>query len=362
VSARSFTHDFSAMAAFRSLTAAGRGSLAVILPDVTSSTRYVELDAPDLTTAMTTAGLSAGDQIVQNAQGSDATQLTDAEVDVTKGARVLLVDPLDSGVGAEIENYAKSHGVAVIDYDRLTLGGKRSYYVSFDNLEVGRLLGRGLANCISSWHVSKPNVLVMRGAVTDSSATTFYQGYFDDVLQPYFSSGQYRDVAMTAGTWEPSTALGEFESAYAAHPDINAALIANDETATPIISYLRSTLHVAAKTFPTTGQDATLSGLQNVLAGYQCGTVYKPIYLEAQAAVALALYLRAHRSPPPTLVNGTTKDATADVLVPSVLLTPLWVTAANMKDTIVKDNFVPISQLCSGAYASVCAAAGIKAA
>jgi len=348
------------MTAFRSLTAAGRGSVAVILPDVTSSTRYVELDAPDLTTAMTAAGLSAGDQVVQNAHGSDSTQLADAEVDVTKGARVLLVDPLDSGVGAEIENYAKSHGVAVIDYDRLTLGGQRSYYVSFDNLQVGRLMGRGLVNCISSWHVSKPKVLVMRGAVTDSSAAIFYQGYIE-VLQPYFTAGQYRDVGITAGTWDPSTALSEFEGADKAHPDINAALFANDETATAIISYLRSTRHVAAKVFPTTGQDATLSGLQNVLAGYQCGTVYRPIYLEAQAAVALALYLRAHRSPPPTLVNGTTKDPSANVLVPSVLLAPQWVTMANMKDTIFKDNFVPTSQLCSGAYASACAAAGIKA-
>ncbi len=73
------------------------------------------------------------------------------------------------------------------------------------------------------------------------------------------------------------------------------------------------------KTFPTTGQDATLTGLENVLSGYQCGTVYKPIYLEAQSAVALALYLRAGKTPPSSLANGKTQDTTANVSVPSVL-------------------------------------------
>ena len=113
------------------------------------------------------------------------------------------------------------------------------------------------------------------------------------------------------------------------------------------------------KTFPTTGQDATLTGLQNVLAGYQCGTVYKPIYLEAQSAVALALYLRAGQTPPSSLANGKTEDTTAKVSVPSVLLSPTWVTTKNMNSTVIKDNFVPASQLCAGQYAADCTAAGI---
>ena len=95
------------------------------------------------------------------------------------------------------------------------------------------------------------------------------------------------DVGKPAGTWDPPTALSEFEQQFTAHKNINAALIPNDENGAPIIHYLQSQ-GVKAKTFPTTGQDATLTGLQNILAGYQCGTVYKPIYLEAQAAAALA--------------------------------------------------------------------------
>ena len=93
---------------------------------------------------------------------------------------------------------------------------------------------------------------------------------------------------------------------------MNAVLVPNDENAAPIISYLK-TLNIPAKKFPVTGQDATLVGVQNVISGYQCGTAYKPIYLEAQAAAALALYLRAGKTPPAGLVNGSVKDTTANV-------------------------------------------------
>jgi D-xylose transport system substrate-binding protein len=357
VSTSSFNNSFSIMNEFKSLAASGHGKVAALLPDTVSSTRYVEFDEPDITKALTTAGLSSSNFVVQNALGSDATQLTDAQTDISNGATVLLVDPLDSGVGASIESYAKARGVKVIDYDRLTLGGTRAYYVSFNNVQVGRTMGQGLVSCVSAWHVSKPQVVVMHGAATDNNATLFAQGY-DAVLNPYFHNHGWVAVAHTAGTWDPPTAETEFQGVYTAHRNTNAALIPNDETGAPIITYLES-LHVKPKTFPTTGQDATLTGLQNVLSGYQCGTVYKPIYLEAQAAVALALYLRAGKTPPHSLVNGNTKDTTAGVNVPSVLLTPKWVTTANMNSTVIKDNFVPASQLCTGQYASDCSAAGI---
>lgn len=352
-----FTSNFSILKSLKKLEKAGKGKVAAILPDTVSSTRYVEFDAPDITKALETAGMKSSQFYVQNALGSDATELSYAETDITDGATVLMVDPLDSGVGAEIESYAKSHGVTVIDYDRLTLGGSRGYYVSFNNVQVGKLIGQGLVSCVSAWHVSHPNVVVMHGAATDNNATLFAQGY-DSVIDPYFKSGKWTDVANTADTWDPPTALTEFEAAYTAHPNINAGLFPNDETGAPIISYLQ-TQHIAAKTFPTTGQDATLTGLDNVLSGYQCGTVYKPIYLEAGAAVALAMYLRAGQKPPKNLVNGTTEDTTEHKAVKSVLMKPEWVTTANMKSTIVKDNFVPVSSLCAAPYTADCTAAGI---
>ena len=351
-------NSFSAMTTLKPLAAKGKGNVAVILPDTVSSTRYVEFDAPYLKESFTKAGLKTSQFSIQNALGSDSTQFSDAQTAITKGASVLLVDPLDSGVGAHIESYAKAHGVVVIDYDRLTLGGTRKYYVSFNNVVVGTKMGQGLVACMSAWKVKKPQVIVMKGAPTDNNATLFAQGY-DAVLKPHFSSGLWKDVSNPPGTWDPPTALSEFQQQFTAHPNINAALIPNDENGAPIIHYLQNK-GIKAKTFPTTGQDATLTGLQNILAGYQCGTVYKPIYLEAQAAAALAIYVRAGATPPASLLNGKTLDPQTKTQVASVLLTPKWVTTANMNSTVIADNFVPASQLCKGKYSAECAAAGIS--
>ena len=358
VSATSFTNDFSQMAALKSLASHGKGNIGVILPDTVTSARYVEFDAPYLTKALQTAGLTSSQFSVQNAQGSDATELADAQADITKGASVLIMDPLDAGVGTSIEKYAKSHGVAVIDYDRLVLGGSRKYYVSFNNVQVGKLIGQGLVSCVAAWKVAKPNVLVMYGAATDNNATLFGQGY-NAVMAPLFSAGTWVKVGSAAGTWDPPTAETEFQQQFTAHKNINALLAPNDENAAPIIHYLQ-TKGVKAKTFPVTGQDATLLGLQNILSGYQCGTAYKPIYLEAQAAAALAMYIRAGDTPPSGLVNGTTTDSTEHVQVASVLLVPQWVTTANMATTVITDKFVPASQLCTSAYKAACTAAGIS--
>jgi len=358
ISISSLNRTFSAMATLKPLASIGKGNVAAILPDTVSSARYTEFDAPYLSEALAAAGLTPTQFSVQNAQGSDATELSDAQEAITKGASVLIMDPLDSGVGAQIETYAKAHGVKVIDYDRLTLGGSRAYYDSFNNVEVGTLIGNGFVACATAEGVSKPNVLVMRGAPTDNNATLFAQGY-DAVLKPYFSDGKYVEVGTPAGTWDPPTAESEFQQAYTAHKNINSVLTPNDENAAPIITYLQRE-GIKAKTFPVTGQDATLVGLQNILSGYQCGTVYKPIYIEAQAAVALAMYLRAGQTPPSALVNGSVTDSKTNTAVPSVLGTPEWVTTANMNSTVIADNFVKASQLCVGQYAADCTAAGIS--
>ena len=358
ISISSLNRTFSAMATLKPLASMGKGNVAAILPDTVSSARYTEFDAPYLSEALAAAGLTPTQFSVQNAQGSDATELSDAQAAITKGASVLIMDPLDSGVGAQIESYATSHGVKVIDYDRLTLGGSRAYYDSFNNVQVGTLIGNGFVACATAEGVAKPNVLVMRGAPTDNNATLFAQGY-NAVLAPHFADKSYVEVGTPAGTWDPPTAESEFQQAYTAHKNINSVLTPNDENAAPIITYLQRE-GIKAKTFPVTGQDATLVGLQNILSGYQCGTVYKPIYLEAQAAVALAMYVRAGKTPPSSLVNGQTLDSTSNKEVPSVLLTPEWVTTANMNSTVIADQFVPAQQLCVGQYAADCKAAGIQ--
>jgi D-xylose transport system substrate-binding protein len=347
------------MAQLKSIAAKGKGLIGVLLPDTTTSARYESFDRPYLMQALQAAGLSSSDIKIDNAQGSASTMQTQAEADITQGASVLLVDALDSGSGAAIESNATSKGVKVIDYDRLVKGGAAGrIYVSFDNVKVGNLIGQGEVDCVTAWNVSKPNVLIMDGDPTDNNALLFSQGY-KAVLQPHFADGSYVNVGEPAGTWTPSVAQTTFDQQFTAHPNINAIVTPNDDNANAVIASLQKA-NIPAKKIPTTGQDASLVGLQNILKGYQCGTVYKPIYLEAQGAAAAAIYLRAGMTPPSGLTNGTTKDTTANADVPSVLLTPVWVTTSNMESTVVKDKAVKVSDLCVAAVQAACTANNIS--
>ena len=321
ISAASLPVDFSAMKQLTALAKSGKGMVGVLLPDTTTSARYVEFDAPYLKQAFEAAGLSSSDFKIDNAQGKATTMQQQAEADITAGASVLLVDPLDPGSGAAIEKNAESKGLKVIDYDRLVTGGPADrYYVSFNNVQVGKLIGQGEVSCIKAWKVQKPNILIMDGDPSDNNAKLFAQGY-NGVLAPYFSNGTYVKVGEPAGTWDPPTAQTTFEQQWTAHPNINAVITPNDDNANAVISALKAK-HIPPNTFPTTGQDASPSGLQNILKGYQCGTVYKPIYEEAQAAAALALYLRAGLTPPTSLVNSQTMDSTLGQNVKSVYTVP----------------------------------------
>jgi D-xylose transport system substrate-binding protein len=345
------------MEKLKGLASQGKGLVGVLLPDTTTSARYVSFDAPYLTKAFQTAGFTQFK--VDNAQGSASTMQTQAEADITQGASVLLVDPLDSGSGAAIEANATSKGVKVIDYDRLTKGGPPDrIYVSFDNVKVGKAIGDGFVQCVKDWNVPKPNVLVMDGDPTDNNAGLFSQGY-NGVLKSHFDDGSYVKVGEPAGTWTPSVAQTTFAQQYTAHPNINSVVTPNDDNANAVISYLQGK-QIKPKTFPTTGQDASKSGLQNILKGFQCGTVYKPIYLEAQSAAAVALYLRAGQTPPSGLVNATTKDAQTNSDVKSSYLTPTWVTIDNIQKTVVQDNAVKVTDICVAETQAACTAAGIK--
>ena len=353
------TADFAAMKTLKPLASEGKGMIGVLLPDTTTSTRYVQYDAPNLKKAFETAGLSSSQFKIDNAHGSTSTMQQQAEADITAGASVLLIDPLDPGSGAAIESKAESQGVKVIDYDRLVTGGpKDRYYVSFNNVQVGQLIGQGMVDCLGAWKVSKPQILVMSGAATDNNAKLFAQGY-NGVLDPKFKDGTYTKVGAPAGTWDAPTAATTFEQQFTAHPNMNAVLMPNDDTNNAVVAVLLKN-KVKPDTFPTTGQDAAPTGLQNILLGYQCGTVYKPYFAEAQAAAALALYLRAGKTPPSSLVNDTTKDTTLNADIKSVYTKPFWVTKENMADTVVKDGTITASALCTPKVAQACKDAGIQ--
>jgi len=370
LSVTSFDSSFSAMSQLKSLTSAGKGLVGVILPDTTSSTRYVDFDQPYLSQAFTAAGYSSSQFKIDNAQGNSATELAIAQADITQGATVLVFDPLDSTVGAQIQQLAQSRGVKTISYDRATFTGTNTYYVSFDNVQVGKLIGKGFTDCVTAWSVTSPKVFTLNGGQdTDPNAVSFAQGYnsvvWGDTTTPEpagkTNSQGYTLVGdqITPG-WVNATGGTIFQQQFTAHPEINATIEANDGLGNAVIQVLKNK-GVAAKKIPTTGQDATLQGMQNVLTGFQCGSVYKAVYLEAQDAVALATILRAGATPPASLVNSTTSppSGTQGNQQPASLLTPVWVTTANMNSTVIKDKFVSASALCSAVGAAACSAAGI---
>lgn len=372
LSVSSFDVTFSYMSKLQGLTAAGKGKVGVILPDTTSSTRYVDFDAPYFKTALEAAGYGADQYKIDNAQGVDATELALAQADIAQGASVLIFDPIDSTVGAQVQAYAAAHGVALISYDRATFSGTKTYYVSFDNVEVGKLIGQGFLDCVASWGVKSPKVFELDGGEdTDPNAVSFAQGYNSVIWGKQSTplpAGTTNDKGYTlvgdkvTPGWVNATGATIFTQQFAAHPEINATVEANDGLANAVVTVLKSK-GVGANKIPTTGQDATIQGMQNILQGYQCGSVYKPIYLETQAAVALATILRAGQTPPATLVNSTTTPpkGVSGSAQPAALLAPVWVNGKNMADTVIKDKFIDAKALCQAVGTKACASAGIGA-
>jgi D-xylose transport system substrate-binding protein len=326
------------------------GKVAVLLPDTKSSVRWETADRPLLEQAFKAAGVPVE---IQNAQGDKSTQQQQAEQAITNGAKIILLTNLDSGSGAAIETQAAAKGVKVIDYDRLTLKGKADYYVSFDNVKVGELQGQGLAGCLGS--SGKPKIAELNGSPDDNNATLFAQGY-NSVLDPMYQDGKATKVAdQSVPDWDNQQALTIFEQMLQKTGNkIDGVLAANDGLANSVISALKAR---KLKQIPVTGQDATTQGLQNILTGDQCMTVYKAIKKEADAAAQLAIALAKGQQPPAGLVNGKSDDGQRQV--PSALLTPVAVTKDNIKDTVLADGFVKREELCAGKYADACSKAGI---
>jgi D-xylose transport system substrate-binding protein len=326
------------------------GSVAVLLPDSNSSVRWETVDRPFLQRAFEEAGIEA---TIQNAEGDPAQQRQQAEQAITNGARVLLLVNLDSGSGAAIAANAKSQGASVIDYDRLTLNGDSDYYVSFDNEQVGRLQGEGLVNCIEEENVQNPRIAVLNGSPTDNNATLFKRGY-DSVLNPLFESGEWTEVAdESVPEWDNQRALTIFEQMLQrADNDIDGVLAANDGLGNAAISAIRSR---RLDPIPVTGQDATLQGIQNIVTGYQCMTVYKAVAREAQAAADLAIALARGEEPQgadETIDNGQKQ-------VPSIFLDPVAVTRDNISEYVDEPDFPDRDEICAGRIRSACEEIGL---
>ncbi|MEP6599559.1 MAG: substrate-binding domain-containing protein [Actinomycetota bacterium] len=328
---------------------AAKGKVGVILPDTQTSARWEDFDKPLITAAFKAAGV---DVDVQNAQGDKNKMISIAQAMIQEKVSVLAIVNLDSASGAQIEATAKQAGVKTIDYDRLTLGGTADYYVSFDNVAVGKLQGQGLVNCLTAEKKTAPQIIEINGSPTDNNATLFKQGY-DSVLEPKYASGWKKVGDKSIPDWKNVLGGTTFEQLLSANGGkVDGVLAANDGLGNAVITVLKKT----GLKVPVTGQDATVQGLQNILAGDQCMTVYKSIKKEAQGLVDLAIAMLKNEKAQTT---GTVKDTQANRDVPSLLLTPIAITKANVK-AVVDDEFVKASALCAGAAAAACTAAGIK--
>jgi D-xylose transport system substrate-binding protein len=326
--------------------------IGVILPDSKSSARWETADKTYLKQAFDAAGVQAD---IQNAQGDKNAFQTIADQMITNGATVLLIVNLDSGTGKAVIDKARGQGVATIDYDRLTLGGGADYYVSFDNTKVGQLQGQGLVKCLTDMQKTKPVVAELNGSPTDNNATLFKAGY-DGVLKPKFASGEYvQGPDQSVPDWDNAQGATIFEQMLTSTGSkIDGVLAANDGLGNAAISVLkRNSLNGKV---PVTGQDATVQGLQNILNGDQCMTVYKAIKKEASAAAELAVGLAKGQK---KTVDGKVTDPNTKKDVPSVLLTPVPIYKNNVKD-VITDGFVTKAELCTGDFAAKCTAAGIS--
>src|SRR3954454_20609640 len=320
-------------------TPESKAKVGVILPDTASSARWENADRPLLGEAFKAAGVESD---IQNANGDKAKFATIADQMLNSGANVLLIVNLDSPSAAAVIAKAKQQGVPVIDYDRLTLGGGASYYVSFDNVGVGTAQGEGLVKCMQANGDKSGPVALLNGSPTDNNATLFKQGYEKAIKD----SGYTIAADQSVPDWDNTKAGTIFEQMFTkANGKFVGVDAANDGLGGAVAAVLAR--NGDSKSIPTTGQDATDEGLQRVLLGTQCMTVYKAIKKEADAASKLAIALaKGDTAGADKLATGQVDDTETKQKVKSVLLQPQAIFKENVKD-VVADGFTTADKLCT---------------
>jgi D-xylose transport system substrate-binding protein len=326
------------------------GKIAILLPE-TKTARYETQDLPNFKAELQAKGFDLNNLIYSNANQDASAQQQQAEAAITNGAKVLVLDPVDSAAAAAIADAAKAKGVPVVSYDRLITGSDAvAYYLSFDNAQVGKLQGESLLQALSG--KTNPSIVMINGSPTDNNAKLFKAGAHS-VLDGKVTIAKEYDTP----DWSPDQAQNEMQQALTALGNkVDGVYAANDGTAGGAIAAMKSA--GLSPLPPVTGQDAEVAGIQRILAGEQYMTVYKAIKSEAMAAADLALVLLGGQTPPASMVNGTVNTGNIDV--PSVLLVPVAVTKSNINDTVIKDGFWKASDICTSDFAAACTAAGIK--
>lgn len=325
--------------------------IALLLPESKTS-RYESQDRPNFERKM--KALCPDCQLLySNADQNAAKQQDQAEAALTNGAKVLVLDPVDSASAAAIVARARQSQVPVISYDRLILNADVDYYISFDNEKVGKLQGQALLDRLKADGKGAGTIVVINGAPTDNNAKLFKAG----AHQVLDGSGLALGAEYDTPDWSPDKAQQQMEQAITklGKDKIAGVYAANDGTGGGAIAAMKA---AGIKPLPpVTGQDAELAAIQRILAGEQFMTVYKAIKQEAEAAAELAVALGKTGKVAAERINGKVPNGKKDV--PSLLLTPVAVTRDNVKSTVLADGFWSADQACAGEYKAACQAANI---
>ncbi|GAA3785210.1 sugar ABC transporter substrate-binding protein [Streptomyces coacervatus] len=331
-----------------STSSGGSTSIGLLLPDNTQ-TRYEQFDRP-LFEAKVKELCSGCTVQYANANADAAKQAQQVSTMITKGVKVIVISAQDSAAIKSSIQTAVNKGIKVVAYDRLAQGPV-SAYVSFDNVKVGQLQGEALLTSLGSKATTKSKVVMINGDDADPNAAQFKQGAHKAL------DGKVNIAYEQSGLWKDTVAAQKMSAAITQLGAKNIAGVysANDGMAGGIANTLKG---AGIAGIPLTGQDAELAGIQRILAGTQSSTVYKAFKPEADAAATLAVDIAQGKSIS-SLATTTLTSGSGDK-VPSQLLTPVSVTKANIKDTVVKDGLYTVQQICTSAYAKACAAAGLK--
>ncbi|MET0557111.1 MAG: sugar ABC transporter substrate-binding protein [Solirubrobacterales bacterium] len=331
----------------------GGAKIALLLPE-NETPRYETNDKPDFEEALDELCEDC-ELIYLNAAGDAEKQQSQAESALTQGAEVMVVDPMDSKSAAAIAEKSQAQGVPVVSYDRLIENGKVDAYISFDNKKVGELQAETLSDKLKEDGSASGPIIMINGDPADPNAALFKEGAHTG----FEAAGVKIAKEYDTPEWSAENAQREAQQAITALGNNGFAGIyaANDDTGGGAIAALKGA-GINPEEKPVTGQDATVAGLQRILAGQQFMTVYKEIGPEAKIAAEIAVALAEGEGVPQDKVTEEVDNGAGKV--PAVLLKPIAVTKDNVKSTVVADGFVTASELCTGSYASACKEAGIS--
>ncbi len=293
--------------------------------------------------------------LYSNATGDASKQQSQAEAALTQGAEVMVLDPVDAKSAAAIVEKSKAQNVPVLSYDRLIENAEVDYYVSFDNVEVGELQAESLAERLKEDGSPQGPIVKINGDPADSNAALFKEGS----SKGFEAAGVKVAKEYDTPEWSATNAQNEMQQAITAlgKNGFEGVYGANDEMAAGSIAAMKSA-GIKPEERPSTGQDATVAGVQRIIAGQQFMTVYKATSLETKVAAEIAVALAEGKTFPQSKI--TDEPNNGKVKVPSVLLEPVAVTKDNVKETVVKDGFITSGELCTSAYAKACEEAGIS--